>query len=267
MILLLSVLAYVSVRVDALLIPSPPRPNEFYKIAANQFTSYYLEAKPFPYIAIDDFFPDDIVNEVLKDFSIDDGAWRITLINVQYKKLEVETFAPASDFLISHMKSSAFVSFLEELTQIPGLVPDPHYFGSGLHQTLPGGHLGIHLDYNFNERIQMWRRINVFLYFNKGWEDAWGGHLELWDADMTHPMVAIAPLFNRLVVFEASEHSWHGHPDPLRCPENESRKSIAMYYYTANDNPMWERVPRKTHFMPRPGVDSWAVGDGHRRKT
>ena len=113
----------------------------------------------------------------------------------------------------------------------------------------------------------MWRRINVFLYFNKDWDDSWGGHLELWDAAMTHPVVAIAPLFNRLVIFEASEYSWHGHPDPLQCPFNESRKSIAMYYYTVHDNPLWKRIPRKTLFMPRVGIDKWKVDEGHLMKT
>ena len=252
-------------------IPQQPRTVEYYFTAATQLRAHYSSGDPFPHVIVDDFFPVDLARHVAGEFlAIDTGAvieipntYALSQLNAQYLKLETieQSYSPAVLFLLNHMKSSAFVTFLENLTGIKGLVADPHYYGSGLHQTLSGGHLAIHLDYNYNQNINMWRRVNVFLYLNEDWDEEWGGNLELWNADMSAPVVSIPPLFNRLVVFEASEHSWHGHPDPLRCPSHISRKSIAMYYYTAVDNPEWYREVRATQFEPRAGIDTWAPAE------
>lgn len=168
---------------------------------------------------------------------------------------------------MDHMKSSEFIWFLEALTGIDNLIPDPHSYGSGLHHTVRGGHLGVHLDYNYHPVLKMWRRINVFVYLNEGWQEEWKGDLEFWSEDQSELLLAIAPLFNRLVIFEASEHSWHGHPDPLNCPPEMARKSIAMYYYTVADNPSWARQPRCTLFMPRRGIDDWLPEQRYEQAT
>ncbi len=147
------------------------------------------------------------------------------------------------------------VNFLEKLTGISGLIPDPHYLGGGLHQIERGGFLKIHADFNRHSRLKLDRRINVLLYLNRPWEDTWGGHLELWDSTMTICADKIAPLFNRLVVFTTTDSSFHGHPDPLDCPPDVVRRSLALYYYT-NGRP--EREQSKVHstlHQARPGED------------
>ncbi|KAJ1436499.1 2OG-Fe(II) oxygenase superfamily-domain-containing protein, partial [Ochromonadaceae sp. CCMP2298] len=146
--------------------------------------------------------------------------------------IETSQIRPATRFLMDHMKSRAFVNFLQKITGIPALVPDPTDYGAGPHQIVRGGLLKIHLDFNFNERINLWRRVNVLFYLNEGWKEEWGGKLELWSADMQAREGSVEPLFNRMVIFAATEQSFHGHPDPLQCPHNVTRKSVAMYYYT-----------------------------------
>jgi len=109
------------------------------------------------------------------------------------------------------------------LFAIPGLVCDPELVGGGWHCIPRGGFLKTHVD--FNHLNGYTRRLNLLLYLSPGWDRSWGGELRLCDR-------VIEPLFNRCVVFETSEKSWHGHPEPLTCPEGESRNSIALYYYT-----------------------------------
>jgi Rps23 Pro-64 3,4-dihydroxylase Tpa1-like proline 4-hydroxylase len=119
--------------------------------------------------------------------------------------------------IISHMRSSNFIKFLEKLTGIPGLVSDPTMFGAGLHQIVVGGVLLMHTDFNrHKEHRGLWRRVNVFLYLNKDWQESWGGHLDLSGGDDTLPDTRISPLMNRMVIFSSSRKSFHGHPDPLR---------------------------------------------------
>jgi len=95
--------------------------------------------------------------------------------------------------------------------------------------------------------------LNVLLYLNKDWKDEYGGHFQLWNKEMTRCETKVAPLFNRLVVFSTSDYSFHGHPDPLNCPEGMTRKSLAFYYYS-NGRPSEEvSNHHDTLFKKRPG--------------
>ena len=61
----------------------------------------------------------------------------------------------------------------------------------------------------------------------------------------------VLPVFNRCVVFTTSDDSWHGHPDPLACPQGMTRKSIATYYYTSFTQPEELSEFRRTNFRAR----------------
>ena len=157
--------------------------------------------------------------------------------------------------LISFMKAGTFVSFLEQLTGISGLLPDPHNDGGGLHVTRRGGHLKVHTDFHSHYRLRLERRVNVFVYLNRNWSASWGGDLQLWQHDMRACHRSVPPLFNRLVVFSSSDRSNHGHPDPLVAPRDRVRMSVALYYYTVG-RPKGERSSEhSTAFYARPGHD------------
>jgi hypothetical protein len=142
--------------------------------------------------------------------------------------------------LLYHLNSITFLSFLSEVTGIPNLLPDPCFDGGGLHQIVPGGKLAIHADFNKHRRYGLDRRLNLLLYLNKDWREEYGGHLELWNRDMSQCEARVLPVFNRVMVFTTTEFTYHGHPDPLRCPEGMTRKSLALYYFT-NGRPSEEQ--------------------------
>ncbi|MBZ5591087.1 MAG: 2OG-Fe(II) oxygenase [Acidobacteriia bacterium] len=131
--------------------------------------------------------------------------------------------------------SSQFLEFLEGVTSITRLIPDPYFSGGGMHQILNGGVLDIHTDFNFYEKLNLYRRLNVLLYLTTHWEENYGGSLELWE---NAPRLggkcfkSIAPIYNRLVIFETDKTSFHGHPQEWRAPAGIYRRSIALYYYT-----------------------------------
>lgn len=128
----------------------------------------------------------------------------------------------------------AFLEYLENLTGYNGLIPDPHFRGGAFHSILRGGKLDVHADFNVDKRRMLRRCLNVLIYFNKDWDDSYNGHLELWDREMTACRQKIAPIFNRAVIFNTDSTSYHGHPDELLCPEDRTRKSIALYYYVSD---------------------------------
>lgn len=163
----------------------------------------------------------------------------------------------ATRMLLYSFNSSTFITFLEILTGIDGIIPDPHFEGGGLHQIERGGYLKMHVDFNRHNKMRLDRRLNLLIYLNKDWQEEYGGHLELWDRNMTQCVKKVLPVFNRFVVFSTNDFSYHGHPEPLTCPEDRSRKSLALYYYT-NGRPAEELADGNTHstiFMERPGED------------
>jgi len=129
------------------------------------------------------------------------------------------------------INSDIFVKYIQDLTGITPLYADDELMGGGLHLTRPGGYLNVHTDFNFQPSTQRHRRLNLLLYLNKEWQDAWNGHIELWDVGIERPFLRSAPLFNRVLMFETSENSYHGHPDPLKTPPGVFRVSLAVYYY------------------------------------
>ena len=223
-----------------------------------QLHADYVSADPYPHAVIDDFFPPQAVEEVLACFpSPEEIDWH-KFDRPQEKKLSCkseQTLPAPVRKLIWEMNSHLFLQFLQKLTGIDGLLPDPGLQGGGMHQIERGGKLGIHVDFNKHGATNLDRRLNVLLYLNKDWSEDFGGHFEMWDRDMQKCVQRVLPVFNRLVVFSTTETSWHGHPDPLNCPEDRTRKSLALYYYS-NGRPEDEVADKHTtKFRARPGEE------------
>lgn len=213
-----------------------------YRRLAEAHAESYGNADPFPHVWIDDFLPPDLCRSLAASFPrIDDPAWKRFKDPTSLKLgTDDATGLPENvQAALSWFNSAAFLDFLERLTSIPGLIPDPWFEGGGLHQIPRGGFLKIHADFNRHEKLRLDRRLNAICYLNEDWRDDYGGHLELWPADMSACRQRILPVFNRLVVFNTTDFSYHGHPTPLTCPEDRTRKSLALYYYS-NGRPQEE---------------------------
>lgn len=234
---------------------------------AEQHRREYAAAEPFPHIVIDDFLPKAVLERVISEIPRPGEVGWIEFDDARGKKLasKFETqLGSATRALLYQLNSSVFVDFLETLTGISGLVPDPHLWGGGVHQIVRGGFLKVHADFNRHPRLKLDRRLNLLLYLNTEWQEEWGGHLELWDRDMTECRKKILPIFGRCVVFSTTDFAYHGHPDPLNCPAGTTRKSLALYYYS-NGRPRSETAGEhySTPFRRRPGERLYS----HRRRS
>ncbi len=214
----------------------------------------YRGAEPFPHLVLDDFLAEPAAERLRREFpSVTDGEWiHYRHVNEsKYGKRDRAALGPSLGAAVDALNGPRFVAFLERLTGIEGLLADPSLEGGGLHQSERGGFLNLHADFTVHPHRRTWRRrVNVIVYLNRDWREGWGGHLELWDRGVTRAVRRVSPLHNRAVIFNTEPESIHGHPDPLRCPEGESRKSIALYYFTAEAGTARER---STDYHPRPG--------------
>ncbi len=237
---------------------------EHLKKIADRFKNDYKTAAPYAHAVIDDFLPKEWVDPVARSLPVPGRVTEkhdaMTQKKTGYRGEALALLGPEARQLITELNSGIFIEFLERLTGIEGLVPDPHLNGGGVHQIRRGGFLKVHADFNWSEKLKLDRRVNLLLYLNPGWKEEYGGHLELWDEKMSKCEKKVLPIFNRLVIFNTNDHSFHGHPEPLTCPEDIARNSIAMYYYT-NGRPKEERRFGRnttTLYQERPGEKLYA---------
>lgn len=214
----------------------------------------YQAAHPFPFGQFENFLEEWAAHRAMNAFpKVKDEGW-IHYVHVNEKKHglnKMDLIPPFIQEVIRVLNSDEFVRILSTLTGIEGLKADPMLEGGGLHQSQRGGYLNIHADFTVHPHKRNWRRrVNLLIYLNEDWRPDYRGELELWTRDMSARAQSISPVFNRCVIFNTDEDSYHGLPDPIQCPEDMTRKSIALYYFTEE-----AEAPRKraTNYRARPG--------------
>jgi hypothetical protein len=213
--------------------------NERYAQIAVDNRDAYLSNDPYPHMVFDNFLPSDVADVVSTEYpgvdSVSHGNWKFhDNDNVSRFFLEDATqFSDSMRLFSNAVSSRSFLLFLEALTGIPALCPDPYLMGGGAMATGSGGFLNVHVDFNWHQKIQCWRRLNVLFYLTADWSEDWGGALELWSKDGHHVEKKIIPKFNRMVVFNTTQDSFHGQPAPITCPKGIFRRVFSAFYYTS----------------------------------
>jgi hypothetical protein len=235
---------------------------------AGEIQQEFQRAKPFRHVAIDNFLEVEFCDALLRDFPAFDEKRSTNEHGLVGRKAVVEHVVDISPFyrmFYEYINSNPFLGVMSKLTGIPELIADKTLFGGGTHDNLSGQSLDVHIDFNIDERNMLHRRINLLIYLNKEWEEAWGGAIEL-HSDPPNPTVdevaSFLPIFNRAVIFETNEYSWHGFPRITLPPDKQhlSRKSFSIYLYT-KDRPAEEVLaPHTTFYVPQPLPANLRVG-------
>ena len=205
---------------------------------ANRFQN----ATPFPSICIDNLLHEDFINQVIADFPTFDDVQKMgqgfKAVNerLKFQVTDSKHFRGGVHTLHEVLSSPEFLQVMSDITGIRELQADPLLLGGGIHQTGPRGHLDVHVDFNYITERFLHRRLNIIVFMNKNWREEWGGALELWDKNVKVCHHTFQPIFNRCVIFQTSEISYHG-VTAVTCPPDVSRKSFAAYYYTEDRRP------------------------------
>ncbi len=246
--------------------------NSFIKTLQNKLV---VEKVPFPFILTKNVLPQNLVKEAENEFinfnKLENaGGYRYG--NLKRKFSTFEKLPPKIKQIVSFFYSKDFIKVLEEKFDLSGIEPDWELHGGGMHQSPRGGFLKVHSDFIYKRKSNTRRVLNLLLYLNSDWKDEWGGALELWDKKMTKICKSVSPNSNNIIIFRTDKNSNHGFPDPLLCPEDITRKSIALYYYV-QEKPIFPisiklRKYYTTVWKKRPNIEesSFADQDGLWRK-
>jgi len=207
----------------------------------DELKDHFGSAQPFRHVRIDNFFTTELAQELSGNFPPFDERLAINENGEVGNKAvheKVMHLGPAWEKLDSLVQGDKFRELVSDITGIPDLKYDPEYFGGGTHENRHGQGLDAHIDFNLHPLTRQHRRLNLIVYLNEEWQDDWGGSIQLHKDPYLPPdqdqVVSISPQFNRCVIFETNEHSWHGFPR-IDLPEDKrslSRRSFALYYYT-----------------------------------
>ena len=211
--------------------------NENLEFVAERYLDTYSKATPFPHVVFENFFDKNFLNKVLDEFpdlsKTQNSQVYMNKNEIKYANNDYDNFPSSIKSFFDFLNSDYYLKFLQKITATKEkLVADTELNGGGLHEIKKGGILKIHTDFNKHPNLDLDRRVNVLIYLNKKWEKNYGGNLELWDRNMKSCDKKILPIFNTMVVFSTNDFSNHGHPQPVSCPSNISRKSIALYYFS-----------------------------------
>lgn len=218
-----------------------------------ELAASFQHASPFPHVVLDGLFEPTALRTLAERFPrAEDVTWWQYDNPLEKKRAfnDLSKLDPSFRRFFDELNSSEFVSQLSKLSGIDGLVADPSLLGGGLHQILPGGKLDVHEDFNVHRELKALRKLNLIVYLNEEWDESYGGHLELWDRDVTCCERKVLPTFNRSVVFRTDCDSNHGHPEPLTCPSDRARNSLALYFYLPADVSSIEYL--STRYKSRP---------------
>jgi Rps23 Pro-64 3,4-dihydroxylase Tpa1-like proline 4-hydroxylase len=223
---------------------------------ADALRAEYANAKPWPHIVVNDAFPEDLLDRIAAECAGLEEASLITTNTARLIKQEAsDGLGTATQHLLSLVDSSRFREFVSTITGVRDLLSDPTHKFAGVHRTPPGGFTKIHRDFEVHPITGLFHRVNLLIYLNRDWPEAYGGSLELWPADMSALGCRILPRFNTMVLWETHGATLHGLPDPVTCPPGRMRLSVASYYYTTTRRILAPGERRVRYWAARPGED------------
>ncbi len=213
----------------------------------------FAAANPYPHVVIPNFFREDVARRIVDVFpKAEDPLW-FRYDNPIERKLAQNFLDRLDDFLrdvFYALSTPDTVALIEKITGVTQLEADPFLHGGGIHGHANGGKLDMHLDYSIHPLSGKERRFNLIIYLNEHWLPEYGGNLQLWDKDLLRCESQVPALFNSAVLFRTSDISFHGVPDPIKCPPGEMRKSLAVYYVSEPREGATHRY--KAQFFARP---------------
>lgn len=199
---------------------------------------------------IDNLLPEDLAKKCFDVFP--DKSEMSTLKSIKEFKhvsAQMNKHDKLLEDVIYAFQDSKIVNLIGEICNIPELYADDSLYAGGLSLMAKDNFLHPHLDNSHDANRQRWRVLNLLYYVTPDWDEANGGHLELWlDGPKEKPIV-IQSKFNRLVVMATHNTSWHS---VNKVNIDRSRCCISNYYFS--DNPLGEADSfHVTKYRGRPG--------------
>ncbi|MDP5339007.1 MAG: 2OG-Fe(II) oxygenase [Nodularia sp. (in: cyanobacteria)] len=147
----------------------------------------------------------------------------------KYVGIQLDKFNPILEEIIYAFQDDRVVQLIAEITGFEQLMPDEYLYAGGFSLMEYGCFLNPHLDNSHDKDINNYRVLNLLYYVTPGWQEDYGGNLELWDQGLKHPCRTIHSKFNRLVIMVTNKSSLHS-VSPIN--HHGQRCCVSNYYFS-----------------------------------
>ncbi|MBN3962490.1 2OG-Fe(II) oxygenase [Nostoc sp. NMS8] len=218
-----------------------------------EWVSLHHAAIPFPHIVIDNFLDESLAEDLLRDFpgiSAMSRSHHYIYSPNKYVLSKWNQISNSFTALYKEVTSSRLKLFLSKLAGENVFIDCE--FGGDIHQGVNGSFLEMHTDFNLHPSKHNWLHcLNILIYLNKDWKKEYGGQLLL-RSGLTGLTSEIAPQFNRCIIMQSDETTYHGF-EQLRLPEGLTRKVILIPIYKEE---LFDRLPVRKLASFAPEKDS-----------
>ena len=199
----------------------------------SQLNKQYVSTPPHPTLCLDNFIPLETVRAMKQECNNCNWEKEFTRANSRMiEKSDIDDCPVATD-VKNQLSSKSFLRWMGDITGHHDLIPDPYMVGAGYMRCGRGDSLKIHTDFNFNNDIKLYRMMSLIVYLNEEWQDEWNGDLQFWDFEKKGCINRYYPRAGRMLLWRYHRLGFHGHPEPLACPNNIYRDGFRMFYYVS----------------------------------
>ena len=229
-----------------------------YNFTQNQTESFQLNK----YIVIDNLLSNDCANECQREIlNCESSVWDRynNCFEQKYTYRDKYNFTPKVKNLFAQLTSCAFINQLNQLTNL-NLINDIYRTFWGIHLFQDGDKLDMHVDAGKHLTTNLTKAVTFGLYLSYDWSEENNGCFEFWSGDNSYienPKIhncleKIVPIFNRCIIFENNDTSWHGAPEACICKNNEKRIFLTCSYLMEGSNEAFKNDKKKAFFVKRP---------------
>jgi Rps23 Pro-64 3,4-dihydroxylase Tpa1-like proline 4-hydroxylase len=199
------------------------------ELQREQLSAQWRASSPIRHFVADGLLPDEIATSLAPAFPEPDTLLLRSSIRERKRVgVDVRSYDPVIGDVLYSFQDPRVIAQVATITGIPTLEGDPSLYASGISVMAPGDFLNPHIDNSHDGDIRVYRAMNLLYYVAPDWNAELGGNLELWD-DGVHVATTVVSAFNRLVVMETNQHSWHS---VAKVNADRPRLCFSNYYFS-----------------------------------
>ena len=215
-----------------------------------RLTSEFHAPGRIPSCQVLDLLPTDLAEGIYDRFPASDAMMlKRSIKENKHVAAQMDAFDPLLEEAVYAFQDPRVVEQIAQISGLRTLEPDVDLYAGGISAMSKGAYLRPHLDNSHDKDRQRYRVLNLLYYITPGWQEDYGGSLQLWDEGPRGKPRTFPSLFNSLVIMLTNKGSWHS----VNQVHHDGRRCCVSNYYFSRQSPDEGEYFHATSFRGEPG--------------